>query len=762
MIIDRDISKFIVSVEDSILHALRKITQAKSMIIFAVDQHGVLQGLFTNGDFMRWVSQQEQVNLDQPIDVLLNRHFTYALLDDAPEKIETHLKTLFYVPLVDARMHLVAVARRREQHVQIGPFRIADDQPTFIIAEIGNNHNGSLDLAKQLIDLAVEAGADCAKFQMRDLESLYVNAGNPDDSKENLGSQYTLDLLSRFQLSPDEMFAAFDYCQQRGILPLCTPWDLISLRRLEDYGMIAYKVASADLTNHELLEALTRTGKPLICSTGMSTEAEIRESVQLLQRHGAQYALLHCNSTYPAPFEDIHLRYIPRLKEIAGAPVGYSGHERGFHVAVAAVTLGARIVEKHFTVDRDMEGNDHKVSLLPDEFKQMVEGIRQVEKALGSMDPRQMSQGEIINRVTLAKSLIITQDLPKGEIITDSMIEVKSPGRGLQPNYRARLVGRRAKRDLKKGDFFYPSDLLDGTVTARRYNFDRAWGIPVRYHDFKQMMAHTNPALLEFHLSYKDMVQHVEDYLDRPYDLDLVVHSPELFAGDHLMNLCSDDPAYHQRSIDELQRVADITRHLKTYFTRADRPPIIINAGGFTKDGFILPSERKRRYEQIAESIAQVDTSGVEIIPQTYPPFPWLFGGQFYHNLFLDADDIVDFCQTYGFRICFDVSHSKLACNHFGWSFKAFVDQVAPYTRHLHIADSREQAGEGLQIGEGDIDMVALADQLDRLAPQATFIPEIWQGHENGGEGFWLALDRLERIFKRVQTNEPKTNTNTR
>ncbi|MCB0325951.1 MAG: N-acetylneuraminate synthase family protein, partial [Bdellovibrionales bacterium] len=203
-----------------------------------------------------------------------------------------------------------------------------------------------------------------------------------------------LDLLDRFQLGHDDLFRAFDRCIERGLVPLCTPWDLDSLEALERYGLPGYKVASADLTNHDLLAAAADTGRPVIASTGMATEPEIVEAVDVLQRHGAAYALLHCNSTYPAPYRDLNLRYLPHLARIGGCPVGYSGHERGWHVAVAAVALGARIVEKHLTVDRHLEGNDHKVSLLPSELAQLVTEVRQLEEALGTGAARTLSQGE--------------------------------------------------------------------------------------------------------------------------------------------------------------------------------------------------------------------------------------------------------------------------------------------------------------------------------------------------------------------------------
>ena len=744
MIIEKNLAKYIVFAEDNLINALKKISDNKSRIIFSVTEAGVLEGVLTDGDFRRWLVKQDSIDLNQSVSQISNKKFKFAFFSDDRDKIASYFsEKIEFVPLLDENYRLVAIASCRPKGIQIGNFTIEADSSTFIIAEIGNNHNGSLARAKQLIDVAVEAGADCAKFQMRHLPSLYHNAGDPKDAREDLGSQYTLDLLSRFQLKLEEMFAAFDYCQERGIIPLCTPWDGESLFALEHYGMSAYKVASADLTNHDLLTALANVGKPLICSTGMSTETEIKEAVALLKRLGAQYVLLHCNSTYPAPFKDVNLFYLNRLKEIGDCPVGYSGHERDIYVAVAAVAKGAKVIEKHITLDQSLEGNDHKVSLLPDELKAMVKGIRQVEQALGAATERRISQGELMNRETLAKSLVINCRLEPGQLITEKMIEVKSPGRGLQPNRKSELVGLRANRHFRSGDFFFPSDLVPEQVQPKNYTFKRPWGLPVRYHDFEAILAKSNPDFLEFHLSYKDMEADISQYFQRSYSLGLVIHAPELFAGDHILNLCSEDRGYRQRSIEELQRVVEVARSLKPYFA-TEKPCIVTNVGGFTMNAPLAASERKPLYDLLLNSLSKVDTAGVEILPQTMPPFPWHFGGQRYHNLFLDPEDLTQFCQKYGYRVCLDVSHSKLACNEHRWSFKEFVKQVAPFTAHLHIADAEGLDGEGLQIEQGDIDFSALADYLE-WTPYASFIPEVWQGHKNEGEGFWVALGKLEK-----------------
>ncbi len=748
MIIERNLSKFIVFSEDSLLNALRRISENKSRLVFSVTEKGELEGILTDGDFRRWLLAGNQINLDVPVSAVSNKDLFYMPSEATHEEIESAFsERITVVPLVDRYRHLVAIAQRQPAEFRIGDFVIAPDKPAFLIAEIGNNHNGSIDLARRLVDEAVAAGADCAKFQLRNMRQLYRNAGNASDTSEDLGAQYTLDLLARFQLSIENMFLVFDYCKSKGILPLCTPWDKESLEALDRYGMPAFKLASADLTNHDLLDAMARTGKPLICSTGMSNESEIVDAVRILRRLNAKFVLLHCNSTYPAPFKDIHLSYLERLKQIGDCPVGYSGHERGISVAIAAVAKGARVVEKHFTLDRNMEGNDHRVSLLPEEFRAMVQGIREVELSMGTKDIRRVTQGEMMNREVLAKSLMINRPLRAGGIITAEMIEVRSPGKGLSPYRKVELLDKPAKRDFKAGDFFYPSDVDAQRVEVRQYKFSRPFGIPVRYHDLAKMAGMSNFDLLEFHLSYKDMEEAPEKFFSAPLNLDLAVHSPELFSGDHVMDLCSTDPIYRERSIVELQRVIDLTRRLKPFFKRARKPFVIINAGGFTPDGFIPEGARASLYELIADSLAKVNQEGVEIIFQTMPPFPWHFGGQRYHNLFMTAEDIERFCNRYKCRICLDISHSQLACNHFGLSFRDFLERVGEYSAHLHIVDAEGVDGEGLQIADGKVDFGMVADTLNRKAPKASFIPEIWQGHKNDGEGFWIALDRLERWF---------------
>jgi sialic acid synthase SpsE/sugar phosphate isomerase/epimerase len=750
MIIDRQIKPFTIASDESVINALQKMCQTGSRIIMLVSDAGELEGVFTDGDLRHWLARHKDADLNQPVCKAANKSFISARANSSPETIdELFSEKIRFVPLTDSKGRLVAVARKDESFLKLGEITLDASSPVFVIAEIGNNHNGDIALAKQLVDHAVNAGADCVKFQMRHMEHLYRGDpfGKGDD--EDLGVQYVMDLLTKFQLSDEDLFEVFEYSKAQGIMPMCTPWDLSSLKALEGYGMEAYKVSSADLTNHELLEALAKTGKPLIVSTGMSEEQEIIDAVKLLNGLGAPIILLHCNSTYPAPFHDLNLRYLERLKEINnGGIVGYSGHERGYHAVLAAVALGAKVIEKHLTIDRSMEGNDHKVSLLPGEFGDMIRAVREVEQSLGVGGERKPSQGEIINRSTLAKSLMSSRRIEIGETITEDVIIIRSPGRGLQPDRLNELLGRKTKRIIEPFGFFFASDLSDESHEPRSYHFRRPWGVPVRYHDFKSILGKTNPGLLEFHLSYRDLDLDFSSYFTQQYkNIDLVVHAPELFAEDHILDLCSFNDEYHRRSLLEMQRVIDLTRALNRYFPQTKKPLIVTNVGGFSLDKPLSAELVTRKIQKLKESLGKLDRDDVEIIPQTMPPFPWHMGGQSFHNLFIKAAQILEICKYTGLRVCFDVSHSKLACNQLKDSFKDFVEIVGPKTAHLHIADALGVDGEGLQIGEGDIDFKNLAEMLDNCCPNASFIPEIWQGHKNDGEGFWSALAKLEGIF---------------
>jgi sialic acid synthase SpsE/sugar phosphate isomerase/epimerase len=620
-----------------------------------------------------------------------------------------------------------------------------DGKRVFVIAEIGNNHNGSVELGKRLVDASIAAGADAVKFQLRNREALYRRKADGSRA-EDLGVEYIQDLLDKVDLSVEQHRQLRAYCAEKNVTYICTPWDEPSVDALASFDVAAVKIASADLSNPYLIAKAASLGKPLILSTGMSFEHEIRRAIAQLQGLDAQFALLHCNSTYPAPEGDIQLRYLRRLQELHPT-IGYSGHERGTAITLGAVALGAKLVERHITLDRGMEGPDHLASLEPAEFKHLVDGIRQLEQALPWQGPgRRVSQGELLNRENLSKSVIAARDIKIGTVIAADMLRVASPGQGLPPYRLPELIGKSAARDIASGGFLFESDIA-GQQAEEKLNFHMPvrWGVPVRYHDFLDYRRRITPDLYEFHLSYRDLSVNPCAFLAQVDCSRLVVHAPELFENSELMDLASDDLAYRERSIVNLQRVVDATQQIAEFFPNADARLIVANVGGISADAPRPKSERAMLYERFYDSCACIKFSNTELIPQNMAPFPWHFGGQRHQNIFMMPDELAAQAQTHGLRLCLDLSHLSMTCFHFGLDFQQALALLLPHTAHLHVADAKGVNGEGVLMGTGDVNWPKTWAQIKQYS-EVSFIPEVWQGHKDHGTGFWSALKFLSKV----------------
>lgn len=320
-----------------------------------------------------------------------------------------------------------------------------------IIAEAGVNHNGDVKLAKQLITEAQKAGADVVKFQMFDAKKLASSSATMANyQKENLGVEETQqEMLSKLMLRPEDYKILADYCKELGIVFLTTPFDIESIHYLNNLQAL-WKIPSGEITNYPYLVEIAKTRKDVILSTGMSTLEEVDDAISVLKENGSgSITLLHCTTNYPTPMEDVNLNSMITMRNHCGCSVGYSDHTKGIEVAVAAVALGAEIIEKHFTLDRNMEGPDHKASLEPDELKRMIISIRNIEKAMG--DGRKApSQSEMANIDIVRKSIIANKDIKAGEILSENNITTKRPGTGISPMRWKEVIGTTAIRDFAK------------------------------------------------------------------------------------------------------------------------------------------------------------------------------------------------------------------------------------------------------------------------------------------------------------------------
>lgn len=638
----------------------------------------------------------------------------------------------------------------RERHLRIGSRRIGPNEPCYVIAEIGLNHNGDLAIAKQLVDVAASAGADAVKFQKRKLNETYRQEIIDQPRHGEQGLQYIVPLLIEFELSDDAFRELYEYCRARDITFMCTPWDRGSVDFLESMQLAAYKIGSPDMTNFPLIEYVVATGKPLLMSTGMSTEDEIRRTLAFLDEKRAEYALFHCVSTYPAAPEEINLRFMQTLKEWSGRPVGYSGHDTGTSISLAAVAMGARMLERHLTLDRTMRGPDHKASLEPAAFADQVKAVREVEMSLGAPH-RWMTRGETLNRRVLSKSLVAAADIPASATITRAMVTSKSPGLGLSPQLMDKLVGRRLGRAMKRDDMFLASDILgtSASAAAREIDVGAPWGVVARFLDvapLEEKFLARGMSFIEFHVSDRDLDAGAAAYEAGKKPFGFVVHAPE-YAHDTLIDLCAADDAQRALSVQRIQKTIDLARALAPQF-HLDRamfprgPKIVMHVGGmWPKPGGYDVAAATRR---VLSALRELDSTGVDLLLENLPPYPWYFGGRWFGHIICDVDNTALLCEESGLGLCFDTSHAALECARSGASMLAFAERIAPFVRHLHVSDGAGTSGEGLQIGEGSVNFVELLPVL--LENHPTMIPEIWMGHHENGEGFRIALEYLTDI----------------
>jgi N,N'-diacetyllegionaminate synthase len=326
----------------------------------------------------------------------------------------------------------------------------------FIIAEAGVNHNGSVEIAKELIDAAAEAGADAVKFQTFRAEKIVSKwAEKADYQKKTTDKEESqFDMIKRLELSADAHRELIEYCRDRRIEFLSSPFDLESIDLLHSLGLKIFKVPSGEITNLPYLRKIGSLKKRIILSTGMCNLGEIEDALDILISAGTkreEITVLHCNTEYPTPVEDVNLSAMLTIKEALKVDVGYSDHTLGIEIAISAVALGATVIEKHFTLRKDMEGPDHKASLEPVELKEMVKAIRNVEKALGDGIKRP-SASERKNITVVRKSIVAKRDIKRGEVFSEDNLAVKRPAVGMSPMEWERIIGERAERDFSEDE----------------------------------------------------------------------------------------------------------------------------------------------------------------------------------------------------------------------------------------------------------------------------------------------------------------------
>lgn len=334
----------------------------------------------------------------------------------------------------------------------LGNKQIGAGYPTFVIAELGINHNGSIDLAKKLIKQAVDCGVDCVKFQKRSINKILTKEGlnKAYDNPNSFGKTYG-EHKEFLEFDEDQFKELKAYAESLDVIFTASGWDEESVDLLDRIGCPFFKMASADLTNYRLLEHTAKKGKPMIISTGMADMQTVKEAYHVITKHNPDVVILHCTSSYPTPDEEINLRVIKTFeKEFPDAIIGFSGHEHGIHLTHAAVVMGAKVIERHYTLDRCMKGGDHQASLEKSGMEKLVRNIRSFENALGSAE-KTVQPSEHPCLLKLTKSLVTAKPIKSGMVITADMLDIKGPGSGISAKYFNTVPKKYfAKRDLEE------------------------------------------------------------------------------------------------------------------------------------------------------------------------------------------------------------------------------------------------------------------------------------------------------------------------
>lgn len=647
----------------------------------------------------------------------------------------------------------------------------------FIIAEIGINHNGSLRLAKRLIDIAVTCKCDCVKFQIRDLNSIYKSNSGIGSNNIEQGSQYIYSNLISSNLSNRNYFFLLNYCKRKKIKTMVTPFDLTSVEFVsQNRDIIDYiKVGSPDFDNLLLLKKIITIKKKVFLSTGMNDDKEIDSVVNFFKKNKfSDFHLLHCSSSYPAFDKEINLSYIKKLQKKTHNAVGYSGHEKKFGPTILSIFLKSKIIERHLTVSKELEGPDHTSSLNPKEMKKMVDTVRKAEvfikknrniddfikkfklensrKALG-LSEKYLNQNVLSNKIILGKSIIYKKNFIKGHKLKYQDIDIKSPAKGISCLDINKILNKKITKNVKRFDYISLGDFRSNlkknkdAYKFKNFKLNKKWGLIGRLGDFEDYI--DNKAdLLEIHLTWRELVNF--KFLNKNYNKDLVIHAPEYF-NDQLIDFTTENKKILDNSLQMLESVISFSKKISNNFKILDArgPRIILHPGGHY-DKEIITVNKKQKYINLIKNLNKVDKSAIRLLIENMPPYPWYFGGRYYNYIFTNPLEIKKFAQETNLNVCYDVSHAQLYCNLHKIKLTNFTNLIKPHVSYLHLSDAKGFEGEGMQIGKGDVNFLQLFKDLGDM--DLGFVPEIWHGHLNNSKGFKLGLFNIKKILSKISS----------
>ena len=763
---DNDIEKFIIDLDNTIREAIVFFKNNNGLPLIVVNENKEYLGILSNGDIRRYLSNKDNY-LDDLVEKAINKNAIYCFNDDN-ESVYSHYlfkRQIRIVPIVNNSRKLISVVYFGDVDFKISNYCLSyEDNQIYLIAEIGVNHNGDIKEAFKLIDYISEAGFNAVKMQFRS-PITYNCKSNFDDL--DLATEYIISELERTHISFEDEGLIVNYIKQKKLDFIGTPFDIDSLRRLIELKPNAIKIASCDFTNFLLIKDCAKYSLPMILSTGMSSETEIVSTNSMLNDMNVNRCFLHCNSTYPTPIEDINLNYINRMKDLTKSIIGFSSHSGDPIIPVSAAAIGAKIIELHVTSSRDSIGTDHSSSLLIEELKPFVENIKKISIALGNQNPRIPSQGELMNKVALGKSLCYKSNFKKGHSINPQKDLIgASPADGIQVKHYKLFKNKVLEKNvlklekLKKTDFEisfedYKTSAISSLSSSDRKILDKyLWGIPVRYRDIVKFNEIFNPRLFEIHLSSKDLEFDLNKInIDKIKNKEIIIHSIEQFHDGFIFDLASSSGDIIKESFSRIDKILNHCDLIYDLLCPQNKIPIILNCGGFSRNSFLKENEINEKEKLLTENLFAIKSrySDYEFLPQSMPPFPWHQGGRSFHNLLRSKESLKKLNKDTGLKICLDFSHTYMNCEFHNLCFIDEIKEIIDITQHMHLSDSSSSSNEGLNIGDGKIDFVKTFKLIYKDSIRnISFIPEVWQGHLNQGANFKLSLVRIANFLKKI------------
>lgn len=600
-----------------------------------------------------------------------------------------------------------------------------------IIAEIGINHNGSYETARELVAASAAAGVHAVKFQYRNLDNAYSVAAR------EIGDEILQYEIRKNYLEPMRLLNLARYAQELGMQAGISFFDVIDMK---DFGAQIeifdfFKLPSAELTNAMLIDAMLKVGRHVYLSTGCHNERDVEEALGRLPAEG--WTPMHCISNYPVSLQNARLGYLKHLRARWHRNVGYSSHDDNWEVCLLAMQLGAVAVERHITLDRRAEGLDHSSSSTPDEFAKLCAFAADMDLLLSGEGPRVPNQGELLNRQNLGRSFFASHDIEAGENLTGDSLIYRSPNTGLSCGDIGEFLGRPVVVAVRKGasitrSVFEPPTPLPTEVIE----FSRKHGLalPVRLHDLAELQSQFPIGAYEFHLSFEEARSEFDvQSFDRSNRYS--IHLPDYVSSTQLMDPFSPDAGQRAASLDILERTVGFAERLQGL--TGQQVPVV---GSFS----IVHSGLESFYADHAALLKGFRARGVTVMPQWLPPIAWYFGGSVRLHAMNDLRDVT-LLKNHDLPVCMDVCHLIMGRNFFGFSAEAVIQELQSNIQHVHIADAAGIDGEGLAIGEGEpenVNMIRNALNFDCLK-----VIEVWQGHLDQGAGFRKALLTLSSLY---------------